>query len=139
MQAFALHCRNKFQGNFLHFCIAESAFLCYNIFVKKNWVKPSKIKGFSPVLFRTRETKNKTVFGLSYFLSNPKDWHVISRERVCNPFAMQTVCHQSVSFVCFFLRIDYIHHFVMITSRNKLRITYNAYALIYCGFYAIIY
>ena len=59
LQAFALHCRYKIQGNFLHFCIAESAFLCYNIFVKKIRVKPGKIKGFSPVLFRTRETKNK--------------------------------------------------------------------------------
>jgi len=35
LQAFALHCRYKSQGNFLHFCIAESAFLCYNVFVKK--------------------------------------------------------------------------------------------------------
>ena len=53
LQAFALHCRYEFQGDFLHFCVAERAFLCYNIFVKKIWGKPSKIKGFSPVLFRT--------------------------------------------------------------------------------------
>ena len=59
LQAFALHCRYKFQGDFLHFCIAESAFLCYNKNVKKNWAKPSKIKGFSPVLFWTRETNKK--------------------------------------------------------------------------------
>ena len=52
--------------------------------------------------------KNKTVFGLPYFLSNPKDWYVISRKRVCNPFATQTVCHQVARLVCFFLRIDYI-------------------------------
>ena len=57
LQAFALHWRYEFQGNFLHFCVAESAFLCYNIFVKKIRVKPGKIKGFSPVFFRTRETK----------------------------------------------------------------------------------
>ena len=57
LQAFALHCRYKIDGNFLHFCVAESAFLCYNIFVKKIRVKPGKIKGFSPVLFRTGETK----------------------------------------------------------------------------------
>ena len=59
LQAFALHYRYKTQGNFLHFCIAESAFLCYNVFVKKIRVKPGKIKGFSPVLFWTREKKNK--------------------------------------------------------------------------------
>ena len=57
LQAFALHCRYEFQGDFLHFCVAERAFLCYNIFVKKIWGKPSKIKGFSPVLFRIRETE----------------------------------------------------------------------------------
>ena len=56
LQAFALHCRYKFQGNFLHFCVAESAFLCYNKFVKKIWGKPSKIKGFSPVLFLSKPT-----------------------------------------------------------------------------------
>ena len=41
---------------FCNFFVAESYFLWYNQFVKKNWAKPSKIKGFSPVLFRTGET-----------------------------------------------------------------------------------
>ena len=80
----------------------------YNQFVKKNWGKPSKIKGFSPVLFRTGETKNKTVFGLPYFLSNPKDWYVISHKRGRNQFALRTVCYQVVRLVCFSFRIDYI-------------------------------
>ena len=59
LQAFVLLCRYKINGNFLYFCVAESAFLCYNVFVKKFRVKPGKIKGFSPVLFRTRETKER--------------------------------------------------------------------------------
>ena len=45
-----------------------------------------------------------------FVLSNPKDWYVISRKRVCNQFAVRTVCHQGDSLVCFPLRIDYIHH-----------------------------
>lgn len=63
--------RYKTQGNFLYFCIAESAFLCYNVFVKKIRVKPGKIKGFSPVLFRTRMTEEKTssFLGVFSFLS----------------------------------------------------------------------
>ena len=68
LQAFALHCRYEFQGDFLHFCVAESAFLCYNKFAKKIWGKPSKIKGFSPVLFRTRETNENPFTKVDGFL-----------------------------------------------------------------------
>ena len=63
---------------------------------------------------------------------------MISRERVCNPFAFQTVCHQSVSFVCFFLRIDYIPPTVDYIPQQVADYI-QCFALIYYRFYAIIH
>lgn len=57
---------------------------------------------------------------------------------ICNPFAMQTVCHQSVSFVCSSFRIDYIHFFKMITYRNQVADYIQGFALIYIWFSAIL-
>ena len=63
----------------------------------------------------------KDYFGSPLFLSNPKDWYVISHKRVCNRRRRMLS-----RFSVYFLRIDYIHFFEMITYRNKLRITFKA-------------
>ena len=98
-----MHCRYKFQGNFLHFCVAESAFLCYNVFVKKIRVKPGKIKGFSPVLFWTRETEKNPVRKNRTFFNNIRS----SSERVI------------------YLRYDIHLRWMIYASHMKERILYH--------------
>ncbi len=64
------------------------------------------VTGSSPVRGAKKKASRKTCF----FLSNPKDWYVISRERVCNLRPAQYgITRQRV----FLLRIDYIQHFVL--------------------------
>ncbi|MBQ3202006.1 MAG: hypothetical protein IJB36_00005, partial [Clostridia bacterium] len=60
LQAFALHYRYKTQGNFLHFCIAESAFLCYNKFVKKIWGNPVKLRVSHQFFFGHERQKSRS-------------------------------------------------------------------------------
>ena len=79
-----------------------------------------RVVGSSP----TGGAKKKDRFRTVFFLSNPKDWYVITR-RVYGIRRKATAWHhaQRVSF----LRIDYIHHSVMIPCRRQAADFIHAY------------
>ena len=64
------------------------------------------------------------------FLSKPQAWHIITARSVVyiiSPFG--AVSHHAPA--CILLRLDDIQHFVLMIYRNKLRMIYKAFALIY--------
>ena len=80
--------------------------------------KKSDFNGKSSVFtqfFFGHERQKKTSRRTCLFLSNPKDWYVISRERVCNRRKAYVI-----TLCVYVLRIDYIHFFEMITFNALL-------------------
>ena len=86
--------------------------------------------GSIPVAGAKKKGRSKTVF----FLSNPKDWHVISRERVCN--RRRRMASRET---CIYLRIDAMHHFVMIPSKACALIPYRRQAADSIHAYGVIF
>ena len=73
-----------------------------------------------------KKASRKTCF----FLSNPKDWYVIAaRSAVHGIRRFATAWHHAPSCIC--LRIDAIHHFVMISYVTSCRF----HAATSCGFH----
>ena len=81
-----------------------------------------------------RGAKKKDRFRTVFFLSNPKDWHVISPAG--EYVIAEGVWHHASA--CILLRIDYMHHSVMIPYKalpwfhtaDKLRISYTPIGVI---------
>ena len=64
------------------------------------------------------------------FLSKPQAWHIIAAQRavhIISPFG--AVSHHAPA--CIYLRLDDIQPYGLMIYRNKLRMIYKAYALIY--------
>ena len=81
------------------------------------------VAGSSPAGGAKKKDRFRTVF----FLSNPKDWYGITR-KVYGIRRKATAWHHASA--CILLRIDYIHHSVMIPYRRQAADFIHGFAVI---------
>ena len=82
------------------------------------------VTGSSPVRGAKKKASRETCF----FLSNPKDWYGITR-RVYGIRRKATAWHHASA--CILLRIDYIHHSVLIPYRRHAADFIHGFAVIF--------
>ena len=81
-------------------------------------------------LFISIRQKKALAYASAFFLSKPQAWYIIdarSTAYIISPFG--AVSHHAPA--CIYLRLDDIQIFGLMIYRNKLRMIYKAYTLIY--------